>query len=192
MGRKGIGKLSLFSIADEIEIQSVKLDTSETTMERRGFIMNSEEIKKVIKTGKQPYRPTPLGEKKVKVKKGTRIILRNLRKGVRTTTEKFLRTRIARRFSVISDEFKFAVKVNGKPITLNDRNYFKAIQYLWHIGEGSEKYIKYCSNSEKQEKVSGVVDEVNNFKLAVGLEQLMNKKILRRGTIRYQFFHGAS
>ena len=181
MGRKGIGKLSLFSIADEIEIQSVKLDSAGKVIGRHGFIMNSEDIKKVIKTGKPPYRPTPLNEEKVKVKKGTRIILRKLRKGVRTTTEKFLRTRIARRFSIISDEFKFIVKVNSKPITLNDRNYFKAIQYLWHIGDNSEKYIKYCSNSEKQEKVDGIVDKANNYKISGWIGTVDEQKNIEEG-----------
>jgi len=123
----------------------------------------------------------PLSEEKVKVKKGTRIILRKLRKGVRTTTEKFLRTRIARRFSIISDEFKFTVKVNSKPITLNDRNYFKAIQYLWHIGDGSEKYIKYCSNSEKQEKVDGIVDKANNYKISGWVGTIDEQKNIEEG-----------
>lgn len=181
MGRKGIGKLSLFSIADEIEIQSAKLDSTGTKIERHGFLMNSEDIKKAIKTGNQPYRPTPLSEKKIKIKKGTRLVLRKLRKGVRATTEKFLRTRIARRFSIISDEFKFTVKVNGKPITLNDRNYFKAIQYLWYIGDGSEKYIKYCSKSEKQEKIDGIVDEVNEYKITGWIGTVDEQKNIEEG-----------
>lgn len=142
MGRKGIGKLSLFSIAEEIEVQSAKLASDGITLERHGFIMNSVDISKTIKEGKEPYRPTPLNKGKIKIKKGTKLILRKLRKGVRTTTEKFLRTRIARRFSIINDEFQFKVTVNGKPITINDRDYFKAIQYLWYIGDGSEKYIR--------------------------------------------------
>jgi hypothetical protein len=103
--------------------------------------MDASEIQKVIKTGKKPYKPTPLTQGQIGIRKGTKITLKNLRKGVRKTTEKFLRTRIARRFSVISTEANFSVKVNGKAINIKDRDYFKAIQYLWHIGEGSEKYV---------------------------------------------------
>src|ERR1043165_5737523 len=45
MGRKGIGKLSLFSIADTIEVHSVKTNSSGKTIEKNGLIMNAQKIK---------------------------------------------------------------------------------------------------------------------------------------------------
>jgi len=181
MGRKGIGKLSLFSIADVIEVRSIKLDGSGKVESKNGFIMDANSIQKVIKTGKGPYKPTPLTQSQIGIKKGTKIILKSLRKGVRKTTEKFLRTRIARRFSVISAEANFNVKVNGKAINIKDRDYFKAIQYLWHIGEGSEKYVKYCVNCEKNEKLDGVIDKERGYKISGWVGTVDEQKNIEEG-----------
>lgn len=52
MGRKGIGKLSMFSIAREVDVISKKkmIDESGTSyFEVSGFRMNIDEITKVIK-----------------------------------------------------------------------------------------------------------------------------------------------
>ena len=43
MGRKGIGKLSLFSIADKIYVYSKKNEIKEA------FLMDADEIRKIIK-----------------------------------------------------------------------------------------------------------------------------------------------
>ena len=76
MGRKGIGKLSLFSIADIIEVQSAMNGTSS------GFTMSLPEIKSVIegKVGGGTYEPPPLPDDRVDVRQGTKITLRSLRK----------------------------------------------------------------------------------------------------------------
>ena len=99
MGRKGIGKLSLFSIADTIEIQSAK-KSGRGAPEKNGFIMNAVKIRKAIEDGGGTYNPAPFDQKKIGVSKGTKIVLRDLRKSV-ATAEAFLRTRLARRFSVL-------------------------------------------------------------------------------------------
>ena len=52
MGRKGIGKLSLFSIARTVEVHSVR------NGEKHGFIMDSEDIEEKIRDGREAqYHP---------------------------------------------------------------------------------------------------------------------------------------
>ena len=51
MGRKGIGKLSLFSIADTVTVHSVKDGV------RHGFVMDAKKIREKIKEGGTGYNP---------------------------------------------------------------------------------------------------------------------------------------
>ena len=157
MGRKGIGKLSLFSIADTIEIQSMKEG------KKNGFVMSAKKIQKQLKDKKNhsgDYHPDPLPENKITIdKQGTRVTIRKLKRGT-STTAPALRKRLARRFSIIRADYNFAVNIDGSPIGIEDRDYFYKIQYLWHYGEGSEKYISYCRKdtllqNEKRPNVIG-------------------------------------
>jgi hypothetical protein len=141
MGRKGIGKLSLFSIADTIEIQSMKEGV------KNGFVMSAEKIQEQLKDKENhsgDYHPDPLSEDKITIdRQGTLVTIRNLKKGT-STTAYALRKRLARRFSIIGADYNFTVNIDGKPIAIEDRDYFHKVQYLWHYGENSEKYISYC------------------------------------------------
>lgn len=129
MGRKGIGKLSVFSIADTVEIYSAKGE------ERHAFRMNSKEIENQIKNSDtKVYEPTPLKSENVNFSKGTKILLKNLKKGFRRT-EEFSKRRLARRFSIIGPKNNFEVKVSGKPITTKDRGFYDKIEFLWYMGE---------------------------------------------------------
>jgi hypothetical protein len=143
MGRKGIGKLSLFSIADTIEIHSVK------GKEKSALEMNLRDIKKAIQNKKTgTYHPVAVDKRKIKIKTGTRIILRDLRKGV-SKTPNFLRRRLARRFAIIGESDKFIVKVNESPISVADRDYFKKLQYIWTFGPEAEVYAKSATKRDK-------------------------------------------
>ena len=146
MGRKGIGKLSLFSIAEIVKVETFK-DGS-----RNGFVMSTDEIEEHIKEDKPgPYEPTPLPESEMVLdSKGTRIVLTNLKRRVNIATPDYVKKRLARRFSIIGDD-KFTVRVDGSPISITDRDYFHKIQFLWYYGDESEKYINFCDNLENDE-----------------------------------------
>ncbi len=137
MGRKGIGKLALFSIANSIEVHSVKLDRHGKIVERNGFTMRATDIEESIKKNEHEYKPDPVLESRIKNKKGTLLTLREL-KNEANVTEAFLRRRLSRRFSVIGKRTGFIVRVNGEPITVEDRDYFNRLEYMWCVGEGSE------------------------------------------------------
>lgn len=180
-GRKGIGKLSLFAIANTIEVLSVKIDDKGNIREKNGFVMNSSKIEKAIKAGpNKPYFPDVVNENNILIKKGTSIILRDLKKGI-STVDTFLRKRLARRFSVLGPEYDFSVLVNGKPIAVEDRDYFKKIEYLWCIGEESEKFKVLCSNSKRQTTLSGLLDAENNYSLSGWVGTFDEQKSIEEG-----------
>ena len=66
MGRKGIGKLALFSIADKIEIHTRK------GKEKHAFMMATEEVKRAIQAGKD-YFPEQIDF--AGPEQGTKIVL---------------------------------------------------------------------------------------------------------------------
>ena len=164
MGRKGIGKLSLFSIADTIAIQTMKKG------DKNGFVMSAKKIQKALENKGEAsgvYHPAPLPVNKITIKKrGTSITIRKLKRGTATTAGA-LRKRLARRFSIIGADNHFTVNINGKPISIADRGYFHKLQYLWHYGENSEKYISYCRRGKLKKNVKRP-DEigVNGYKVS--------------------------
>lgn len=150
MGRKGIGKLSLFSIAETVEVYTTK------DGEQHAFRMNVDEIKEAIGHEEtendlmQPrsYVPTTIDGFPDDVEQGTKIVLKDLKKRVHTA-ESTLRKRLARRFSILGSEFDFNVRVNGEEIDITDRDYFHKIQFLWTFG--NDKYVEYCRNQKLKE-----------------------------------------
>ena len=128
MGRKGIGKLSLFSIAKTVEVQSVK------GSERHGFTMDADDIERVITSDEDGlYLPTPISESELQVASGTKIVLTNIKRRLYQSSAA-LRRRLARRFSVIGADHQFEIGLDGRPITLEDREYYDKLQYIWTFG----------------------------------------------------------
>lgn len=161
MGRKGIGKLSLFSIARNIKLHSVKTDKDGNIIERNGFIMDLDKIKanlkhkKVSESKEIPLESIDLNN--IKIKKGTKIILTNLKKNILINTSNFLRRRLARKFSILGEKYNFKVFVNDEEISIEDRNYLEKIQYLWHFGDRGEECVKECKNLEQDEKINNEI-----------------------------------
>jgi len=125
MGRKGLGKLSLFSIANVIEVQSAP-----DGQQSAGFRMSVDGIKQAV-DAKTNYHPTALDAAALTLTKGTRIVLREIKRQRLTTGINALRTRLARRFSVIGETNKFQIDIDGQPITTADRGDLPKAQFLW-------------------------------------------------------------
>lgn len=139
MGRKGIGKLSLFSIADTVEVQTRKDGQSSA------FRMSLPEIRQRIRERGGVYEPVPIDPGCVDFEHGTRIVLTDLKRRKTIRTAPALRKRIARRFSIIGPRDGFEVIVNGEPITPADRDYYSRLQYLWTYGDQTE-VVDLCDN----------------------------------------------
>ena len=129
MGRKGIGKLSLFSIADKVTIETIK------DGEKTAILLDVEKIKKNIENapdGRGRYQPKDI-DGNWNFAKGTRITLMDLRRArVRFGDE--LRKRLARRFFTLGQDEGFKVRISNNPLTIQDRGYLDLVEYLWTIG----------------------------------------------------------
>ena len=152
MGRKGIGKLSLFSIARTVEVHSVR------NGEKHGFIMDSDDIEERIRDGGEAqYYPSALNPGTVDLERGTRIILTNMKRRLQWTGRP-LRRRLARRFSIIGSQHRFEIELDGEPISIEDREYQDKLQYIWTFGDRGLESRDAVKNLEHSEERSGDID----------------------------------
>lgn len=156
MGRKGIGKLSLFSIANKVTVHSRREG------QIHGFVMDAEEIEKAItKDDEGEYEPVPVDPATIDIptESGTRIELTNLKRRVHLSAP-WLRRRLARRFSIIGDAYRFAIKLNGTLITIADRGYYDKLQYIWTFGERGNALASVAGLEpvERPSEIEGVED----------------------------------
>lgn len=159
LGRKGIGKLSLFSIADTIEVHSKK------GMELSGLILSLPGIQKSIEKKEETYKPASAAADAFQTPSGTRITIRDLRKATSHAPGP-LRRRLARRFSELGRKSSgFKVLVNGVEITGEDREYFKKVEFLWVFGDRGQQ-VKNASNAdhifEREAPLSGWIGTVKS------------------------------
>ena len=131
MGRKGIGKLSLFSIAECIDVETVQKG------EKSAFRMLLSAMRKAIEDDEGMFRPEPRDKSAIDFSHGTRITLSKLKRRQTISTSEGLRKRVARRFSIIGPGNDFEIEINGKTITPADRGYLDRLRYLWIYGDQS-------------------------------------------------------
>jgi len=134
MGRKGIGKLALFSIAKTVLVETVK------NGQKNALLMELDAINDKIggedPAVAKPYHPTEMPTESIDFENGTRITLTDLKHGTEQTGQ-FLRRRLARRFTVIGPEERFEVRIDGTEITVADRDLASLTQYAWLYNEPS-------------------------------------------------------
>lgn len=172
MGRKGIGKLSMFSIADDVDVYSRKKIDGE--YETNAFSMSVEDITDKIKKNTQDinesssYHPQVIeyNEKGIN-DTGTKIVLRNLKKNTSSLTSEFIKKRVARRFGIIGKEFNFRVYVNNIEVSVSDRDYFHKLNYIWYYGDDSLKYAEESKNAViKEKRENTVVDSGKEYSIS--------------------------
>lgn len=138
MGRKGIGKLSMFALADQVKVTSQRAGGDIFSFE-----INVPKLKRSIEKGQSIVLKEVEGEP-LKKGQGTRIELFDVIKGLKTT-ESYLRLKLARRFSIIDELNDFSIKLNGKSIKKSDRGFYEHIQFLWVFDEANKKEIQNLS-----------------------------------------------
>lgn len=149
MGRKGLGKLSLFSIASAVKVETMK------DGETHGLRLDYDKIKESIESKIPDYVPDALTSSEINIKVGTRISLTKLKKKRLERTEAALKRRLARRFSVIGSD-QFRVFVNGEEITASDRDELRIVQFLWNIGDVD--YAAECQDLKESVKLDGTIE----------------------------------
>ena len=166
MGRKGIGKLSLFSIANSISVYTKKEET-----EGEAFRLDANKIKKAIQTegssssdssSAEQYEPELIDFAQEIDGQGTIIEIRDLKK-VRLTAASVngLRKKIARRFGLIADRENFKIIIDGQKVTFADRDYFHKAQFLYQYGDYD--YSQHCNNLEENGKQNTRFARQGNF-----------------------------
>ena len=152
MGRKGIGKLSLFSIANRVEVHSVK------DGQKHGFRMTVDGIKTAM-AGPQDsaYYPTSISEENISISSGTLIVLSDVKRRLHQTGSP-LRRRLARRFSISGAEQNFTMYLNQTPITVQDREYQHKLQYVWTFGQKGERFAAIARNAKLMRRLVPAVE----------------------------------
>ncbi len=124
MGRKGIGKLSAFGVATNVDVETVRSN-----------------VETVFHLDLRDIRGTPPGvdyEPKFEVSEiqgkanGTTVRLFNLSRKNRIALSN-IRRKLARRFACINADFR--IFVNGGEITAEERDLKAACEYTWDIDE---------------------------------------------------------
>lgn len=137
-GRKGIGKLAGFGIADRIEIRTIK------DGEISHFVLSYEELTKSDSfADTSGYSPEPLEDdgKKTRKRPETTVKL-SLLKISRTISENQFKRGIARRLLVLDEDF--VVHVNGKPISRQEIPF----QFRFPERKGSWETAKLSNGQE--------------------------------------------
>ena len=153
MGRKGIGKLSLFAIAKTVRVETSKGGNT------AGLILRTDDIRAQMTSTEAEYHPEPLDSTTISIAIGTRITLSDLRIRATEATVTALRRRLARRFSIIGPENDFRVAVNDSEILVTERDFYPKIEYLWSLGDVGDTYEVRCANTKKRNRLGGTVDQ---------------------------------
>lgn len=156
MGRKGLGKLSLLSIADQIEIQTRAAGSGS-----EGLLIRTSDLRRAMEGGRPEYSPDPISvsDGTFPAGHGTRICLSELKRArLREMAPVSLRRRLARRFSIIGSG-GFQVVVNGTGVTAVDREDLRFVEYLWRFGS-TPIDTSSCANVRRTEDIA---DRVNDW-----------------------------
>lgn len=178
IGRKGIGKLALLSCADKVVIISKK--------EKEAYIggeIDNSELDYAIKNDLEPsnyklgsFNIEEFGGYLGKHVKGTAILFKNIREGVRNTID-YLRKSIALyfRFSLLDDSFN--IYLNDTKITLDDlSDLMQHTQFVWVINGFEDPFVKEGLSKVLEKKdLPASVTEVKGFVASV--EKPLNLRI---------------
>ena len=155
MGRKGIGKLSLFSIAETILIHTKKAGS-----DPEAFLMDALEIRRKVEQQEAAareggesttprYHPEAVGfdDTVLSGDCGTTVKITQPKKNITQSSVTGLSKRIARRFGLLADDFE--IVVNDAPVGFSDRDYFHKARFLFQYGDYD--YVPHCSNLDRSD-----------------------------------------
>jgi hypothetical protein len=173
MGRKGIGKLSLFSIAGSVQIETCKEG------EPSAFLMRLEDTRTTVRDagGAGTYEPVVRPTDSIDFEHDTRITLTQLRHRQTIATSKALRKRVARRFAILGEAYNFNVEIEGRQVIPADRDYYDKLQYLWTYGDQGD-VAALCKNAERIEPRE-VPEDVAKLELSGWLRTVKESRQLK-------------
>ena len=150
MGRKGIGKLSSFSIANKITVYT------KSEINNTAFCMDARKIKKESKLDSvDVYQPSELNWEEISPpiqSTGTIVRLTDLKIGITQNTIDGMRQRLARRFTIIGAKHNFEVAINENQIDASDRGYHRSVEFIWiygNIGDEENSFSALAENGKE-------------------------------------------
>ncbi|MDA3779572.1 MAG: ATP-binding protein, partial [Bacteroidales bacterium] len=167
IGRKGIGKLAMLSISEEVTILSKK-ENSDIT----GGKINNKKLDKGIKENKK-YSLENLSLTDINsftdVNHGTKIVFEKFK--TQMNSEDIIRKYLATQFNFIFSLNKgdsFIIKVNGKDIANNDlQELNENTQFLWLLGgydsDVKKRFINLVASGDKIESGKAILDTEFSF-----------------------------
>ena len=160
LGRKGIGKLAVFSLAKLVEVYSIKdgkkaacsLDFDDITLHDGNPVALSEDF---------TFEPMYLSAEN----SGTKIVLKNVQKDISKSLN-YIINRLVRTFDVNSDEFKIYVRKNDEEYKLlvrEELNFFSHMDTIVTFGkEFSSKIDELKKNTiNKKYKYTATYEELS-------------------------------
>lgn len=168
MGRKGIGKLSIFSIAKNIDVFTKKEDVIS------GISLQIDGIKEAIKE-KESYHPEERTDGSIEFDSGTSIILKDLKKRMRSSLDHNLKKRVARRFSIWNSNF--TVTINNELVSIKDGGYFDLVEFAILYGDYPKENFRHIDDNKLITRPSPLtgdknIDEISGW---IGLVRESNK-----------------
>lgn len=163
MGRKGIGKLSVFSIANVVTVYSTKAG------ETHAFRIDVDDLRETIDKGEE-YEPVDVTQIPDEfATQGTVLELTSLRSKRMDLTINALRKRLARRFDVLDqtppEEGGFEISVNGNRINWVDRQELKNLQFIWEFGDDQLPEAVLPKGIERFQ-LPGLIDSSADWKIS--------------------------
>ncbi|WP_439327875.1 BbrUII/HgiDII family restriction enzyme [Lonepinella sp. BR2357] len=177
MGRKGIGKLAMFSLADVVDVYTKSND--EDVVALRVDVL---ELKEAIEN-KQEYETQNLDDTNTfNLEHGTRIVLSKIHKNIKKTVP-YLKKHLARRFSIIGESNNFRVFLNNTEITLADRGYYNKIEFLWSFDE-QNNYISDLVDAKHISQLDNFIEYRNErFKVTGFIASVEKPNDLKDGDV---------
>jgi hypothetical protein len=157
MGRKGLGKLSAFGIADVLEVRTIK--------ERNATCIRLN-YQNMLKWPSGEYEPEEVLERSgaTSDQAGTEVMIKNLRR-TKAIDIDHVREDIGRRFAIIGKSF--SVEVNGKQIEAVDRR--KDCEKLFALEDTPEKEVVDSPNGWKVTGWIGLTTESSSANRGVDI-----------------------
>lgn len=164
MGRKGIGKLAMFGLANKVSIYTKKQDENII-----GLKVDVQKLQQAIENHDgEGYQTEDIDDLSAfDLPQGTMIVLSEIDLKINKTAS-YLKKHLSRRFSILGDEFNFKVFVNGQEVTIEDRGYTSNLQFIWTFGTTSSKFTENVV-SEYRKSLNNIVKyndehfEINGF-----------------------------
>lgn len=161
MGRKGIGKLAMFSLADTVDVYTKTANDKIISLR-----VNVPNLQKAIENGTE-YNTENINCTDIDFseEQGTYIVLSDIHKNINKTAS-YLKKHLARRFSILGKAFDFRVYLNNNEVTLLDRGYTSKLEFIWSFGDLTEQITLNASKIEKIDNNLPFSDEnftINGF-----------------------------